>query len=491
MSDAETHVVSSALVDEGLREWFFSAQLDGEPFGMPAEVYDFYAAPLPPGERYRFFEVLDPLMRTGLVMIPGEPLARGMVRTRYPEPLITQNCSACHSGTGNGKLIPGLGNKWYNQKAIINNARLLMEMSIPLLKARGPGGAELLKRTERQLAKLRRYEALYGEGCTDLAPGMITAARIWQISSKLLHDPAQLATPEGLKRFPCGATKPPPLNTLRFRNLLFWDGSVNSKWVAHWPMFDFFGFDDYERWAAKVESRPIQALDAMVVFGTPSPAWESVMDTPVDRRLAAKGEGIFHRPQGCASCHGSHGADGMLKSFRPSITPLSMIGTDPERAVAAFDELMAEFAKYGWAYVPRIAGLQEYVPGYAPSPLCSPFLNFPYLHTAGVANLRQLLLPQEQRSRAYWQSDVIDEKNVGFYDSPAMPRQLRFLPSRAVLRQKFSQAKVFGHSGERFGTLLSEAERLELLEYLKTLRCPEEAGSGTRPLLDVGRHGMR
>ena len=34
--------------------------------------------------------------------------------------VVTQNCSACHSGMVEGQLIPGLANKWYDQKAIIN-----------------------------------------------------------------------------------------------------------------------------------------------------------------------------------------------------------------------------------------------------------------------------------------------------------------------------------------------------------------------------------
>lgn len=466
------------LVAEGERRWFFEAQLEGEPFGVPAAVFDFYVGPTPVASRSQVYEALAPLLRMGLPMRAGEELPRGFVRTVNKDgvEVVTQNCSACHSGTVNGQLIPGVGNKWYNQRAIIANARTMMEASLPLLHAGGPASAETLAATERQLAKLRRYEALYSEACPDLGPGMITAARIWEISSKLLHDPAQLATPAGRKKFPCGATKPPPLNTLRFRNLLFWDSSVNSTWVAHWPMFDFFGFDDYDRWVKKVQSREIQAIDALVVFGTASPSWESVMKTPVDRAAAAAGYAIFHREQSCAGCHGTYGSEGMLQSFRPSITPLAVIGTDSERADAAHDDLMAEFAQYGWAFVPRLEGLQGYDPGYTTMPLCSTFLNFPYLHTAGAANLFELLLPEAERSSGYWLSDIINEKNVGFFTSQSLPKQLRRLPSHKVVRRNFSFDKVKGHSGPRFGTELNDAERLQLIEYLKTLRCPEEDG---------------
>ncbi|MEW5850313.1 MAG: hypothetical protein AB2A00_16100 [Myxococcota bacterium] len=465
------------LVDEGRHQWFFDAPLEGEPFGVPAALFDLHFGNARGLERDRLYELFEVVTRTGLVHVPGEELPRGIVRTRGQMPLITQNCSACHSGVVENQLIPGIGNKWYNQEAIIDHARNLMRASVPLLLAQGPAGAELLRETRRQMAKLERYDALYGRGCRDLAPGMITAARIWQISSKLLHDPAQLATTEGLQRFMCGATKPPPLNTLRFRNLLFWDGSVNSLWVAHWPMFDFFGFDDYDRWDRKVRSREIQALDAFVVFGTRSPSWEEVMGTPVRKDMAARGHELFHRANSCASCHGIHDESGMLRSFRPTITPLKVIRTDEERAVAAFDELMQEFAQYGWAYVPRLDGYREYDPGYTPMPLCSPFLNFPYLHTGAVGSLYELLLPEEERQRGYIQSDVVDKVKVGYFAPGRFPQKLepRAKPPR-ILPRNFRDELVRGHSGARFGTTMSTSERWDLLEYLKTLRCPEEEG---------------
>jgi len=467
------------LISEGEQVWYFGAPLEGEPFGVPAGVFDVAFGAAPPGGRRPFFDVLQGFTRIGLSMQGDEALPRGFVRVASPEPLITQNCSACHSGVVEGQLIPGVGNKWYNQRAIIDGARALMTAAIPLLQARpDPEGRRLLAQTRNQLAKLERYDALYSAGCKDLAPGMITAARIWQISSRLLHDPAQLSTRKGQQKFECGATKPPPLNTLKFRNLLFWYGSVNSLWVAHWPMFDFFGFDNYARWEQKIQTREVQALDAFVVFGTQSPSWESVMKTQIHTREAQAGYQLFHTENGCASCHGTYGKDGMLKAFQPSITPLAVIGTDEERARAAFDGLMQEFAQYGWASVPRLNGLKEYAPGYAPMPLCSTFLNFPYLHTAGVANLDELLLPQEQRARGYWMADFTDKERVGYWTGAVPPPPPRTVPPMVppprVERRQFSEERVNGHSGARFGTTLNGTQRRQLIEYLKTLRCPEE-----------------
>jgi len=456
------------LAAEGADHWYFTAQLEGEPFGLPAELMDVWVDNKPIEEVDALFATLEDVWKTGLVFIPGETLPRGMVRIDGTSPLVTQNCSACHSGVVNGKLIPGVGNKWYNQEAIIRFARGIMEDGLP-----DPGVDDVLRdRVLTQLAKLERYEALYGANCDDLAPGMITAARIWEISSKLLHDPAQLSDPLQAQRFLCGATKPPPLNTVRFRNLLFWDGAVTTSFVTHWPMFDFFGFDDYERWVSKIATRDIQAMDAHIIFKSPSPTWLEVMETPVDAATAARGKEVFHRANACASCHGTYADDGMLKSFAPSITPLSVIGTDGERTVAATDEVLLEFTPYNWAQVPRLDHPGQFASGYAPFPLCSPFLNFPYLHTAGVANLMELLTEQDARSRSYWQSDVTDNTNVGYFATVEPPPTIGIFPPPRVLQRTFRDGLVRGHSGERFGTSLSVAEKQDLIEFLKLARCP-------------------
>jgi cytochrome c peroxidase len=465
------------LVQEGEWHWYFDAPLEGEPFGMPVEVLELYFGSTSGPPKRVAMEVMEAFARTGLVLRDGEDLPRGLVRTPGENGLVTQNCSACHSGEVKDILYAGVGNKFYNQKAIIGGARALMKAAIPLLLARGANGA--LERTRKQLQKLERYDALYGKGCRNLAPGMITAARIWQISSKLLHDPAQLLLPEGQQRFMCGSTKPPPLNTLRFRNLLFWDGSVNTLWVAHWPMFDFFGFDNYPRWERKVKSRAIQALDAFVVFGTRSPSWREVMGTPIHGPTADRGYAVFHRQGMCASCHGTYGTDGMLQRYQSTITPLHVVGTHPERAQAAFDDLMKEFSQYGWAYVPRLEHARDYGVGYAALPLCSTFMNHPYLHTGAVANLYELLLPEGQRSSHYTQSDLTDDVRVGYFTTPlpvpSIPAEPK--PPPRVLLRSLDRGLLQGHSGQRFGTQLPSADRWALLEYLKTLRCPEEAGA--------------
>ena len=466
---ASGDATEAQLTEEGWDEWYFSAQLDGEPFGLPTEVMEAVLGNTPIDEVHAVFETVESVWKTGLVHIPGEFYPRGLVEITEPEPLVTQNCSACHSGVVKGQLIGGVGNKWYNQRAIIAFARGVMADGLP-----DPGvNDELRARVQAQLDRLDRYDALYGNHCDDLAPGMITGARIWEISAKLLTDPAQLEDPAQMDRFRCGATKPPPLNTVRFRNMLFWDGAVTTLFVTHWPMFDFFGFDDYAHWERKIATRSIQAMDTAVIFHSPSPTWESVMGTPLDQAAAARGFQTFHAANSCASCHGTYAADGMLESFAPAVTPLPVIGTDTERAYAATDETLAEFTQYDWVQVPRLDHPGSFPLGYANSPLCSPFLSFPYLHTAGVANLMELLTAEDQRSHMYWQSDITDDINVGYLTTATPPDTTGMFPPPRVLERTFRPELVNGHSGGPFGTELSGPEKVDLLEYVKSLHCPD------------------
>jgi hypothetical protein len=202
-------------------------------------------------------------------------------------------------------------------------------------------------------------------------------------------------------------------------------------------------------------------MDAFLEFGLESPSWGEVMKTPIRRELADRGFRLFHRERSCASCHGTYSREGMLERFKPAIIPLDEIRTDPERAVAASDELLSRFQQYGWAFVPRLSGLgKDYPLGYQATPLCSPFLNFPYLHTAGVASLDELLLSEERRSRVFRVSEQVDEEHVGYFVHGS--GRARHVSERALR----------GHSGERYGSDLGAGERAELVEYLKTLRCP-------------------
>jgi hypothetical protein len=243
---------------------------------------------------------------------------------------------------------------------------------------------------------------------------------------------------------------------------------MNSTWNSHWPIFTLL--DKTDTVVDELAARPdIQALDAYVYFGTKSPSWTDVMKTPINETKAAAGHELFHAENACASCHGTYSSSGMLTSYKVEITPLEVVKTSPERTVGNIKEAQDGF--YAKGPGPKFFKPIDTI-GYLANPLCSTFLNYPYLHSAGVANLAELLTPEDQRSEEYYAGDFVDKERVGFATSFGA-KVAQLTRGKILLAQKIPKVHRSGHSGARFGTELSPTSKEDLLEYLKTLRCPE------------------
>ena len=99
--------------------------------------------------------------------------------------------------------------------------------------------------------------------------------------------------------------------------------------------------------------------------------------------------------------------------------------------------------------------------GYANMPLDGLWLRAPYLHNGSVPDLRSLLFADE-RPRVFFRGyDVYDWTRVGFVSSgaPAESEGVRF----------DTTLKGNSNGGHLYGTTLPVADRLALIEYLKTL----------------------
>lgn len=98
---------------------------------------------------------------------------------------------------------------------------------------------------------------------------------------------------------------------------------------------------------------------------------------------------------------------------------------------------------------------------YKARPLNGIWATGPYLHNGSVPNLYQLLLPSDQRAASFMVgSREFDPKHVGFRSDVG---SFQFDTSRLGNSNK-------GHEGRPYGTdSLTEEERWQLVEYLKTL----------------------
>jgi hypothetical protein len=207
-----------------------------------------------------------------------------------------------------------------------------------------------------------------------------------------------------------------------------------------------------------------------------TPKWPEEVLGKIDRDRAARGATIYKTE--CASCH-DLGADGKF----PDLTyDLATIGTDPNRALnfikplgdktfvgelaVVLDKLeKAAFVREG--VKPEEAATMEPpqviwrgTGKYASRPLGGVWATAPYLHNGSVPTLHDLLLPPEKRPKTFLTgSRELDPKKVGYETDGSKGATFLFDTSQNANK----------NTGHTYGTTLSEEQRLDLLEHLKTL----------------------
>jgi processive rubber oxygenase RoxA-like protein len=174
---------------------------------------------------------------------------------------------------------------------------------------------------------------------------------------------------------------------------------------------------------------------------------------PIDENLAKAGAPIYARL--CAECHDP----GAPRTNR--LIPIAEIKTDRERmdtwTQAAADEANQRVKELGINRPNMVK--QE---GYQAPPLDGVWLRAPYLHNGSVPNLREVLEPEEKRTKVFYRGyDVYDPVNVGFVISGAEAE-------RHGWKLDVSE-RGNGNLGHNYGATLAPDEKRALLEYLKKL----------------------
>jgi hypothetical protein len=223
---------------------------------------------------------------------------------------------------------------------------------------------------------------------------------------------------------------------------LHWDGNNNSV-------------DERNKSAAigagaTPDSLDLPSMDriAQWILDLKPPAFPSER---VDAARVKAGAPIYERD--CASCHDVGAAR------VGQVTPLTEIGTDAERLHSFTPELAKAMLTIGEGKPWRFSHFRK-TDGYANMPLDGLWLRAPYLHNGSVPTLRALLFPEERPVEFYRAYDVYDWENVGFISSgPEAQREgVRFS----------TRDRGNANGGHLYGTTLPEADKLALLEYLKT-----------------------
>jgi mono/diheme cytochrome c family protein len=189
-------------------------------------------------------------------------------------------------------------------------------------------------------------------------------------------------------------------------------------------------------------------------------------DGPVNKELADQGRAVFD--QTCARCHGTYGDSATYPNHR---VPIEELGTDPVRLTALSVAGRRKYSQSWFAHGGEPDQQTTIVDpdGYVAPPLDGVWASPPYFHNGSVPTLWHVLHPSERP--AVWRrtTEAMDHQRVGFQIE--VVERIPFTETDVAIRRSYFDTRRFGKSnrGHDYPDELSEAEKLAVLEYLKTL----------------------
>ena len=414
----------------------------------------------------------------GFIQEPGAELPIGFSQRKYVIDLAGLNCAACHANTVRSSptaepvLYLGMPSNTLQLESLFRflfdcaaDERFTVQSLMPLIEA------------ETELSPIERY-VLRTQAIPRMRTELLTQRQ--RLSYLLAADhprqgPGRVDTFGPYKaiqyRFPMarlpekervGTADYPSIWNQRPREglALHWDG--NNASVRERNFSAAFGAGATP---ATVDIPRLNRIQAWL-RDFPAPKYPF----PVDRAKAEAGARIYARE--CRQCHGGadfgEGGRDRKETRIGEVMALGDIGTDPYRAWSFTRELSVHQATLLAGTSERLKSFRV-TGGYVNMPLDGLWLRAPYLHNGSVPTLYDLLRPAAERPRAFHRGyDVYDPVDVGFVDDVPAADGKRFF----LFRTHDGQGRPIpgnANTGHEYGTSLSEDEKRQLVEYLKTL----------------------
>lgn len=199
-----------------------------------------------------------------------------------------------------------------------------------------------------------------------------------------------------------------------------------------------------------------------------APKWPADILGPIDDMKAKAGEKIFNDT--CRNCH------------QNNLYPLTDVGTDPQRA-NSFGQPVNKGIPFPAAVKPILDGLKARAfiddgistadqatmdanpviwraPGeYLARPLTGAWATAPYLHNGSVPTIWHLLHPADRPAKFIVGNREYDPGKLGYSTTGSGWTFDTSQPGNSNI----------GHTGDKYGTNLTEDQKADLLEYLKTI----------------------
>lgn len=426
----------------------------------------------------------------GAVPFRDTPLGytRGLARRRLPSvtiELAAANCSACHAGRafdadGNPteQAIWGLPNHSLDFDALteavvkaIQDPRATDAALLAAIRRRDPATSsdEIDTLTDHVLPRLRQQlkEDLARWGGVHAwrlgGPGFTHGVAI--LREVLADDREQLRSSD----FPAASVKMANIYGVAEKTRILVDGSyvTDAKLDQQRRFLSFLigflpvlGTPIVDVEAQEPQLRKLAAFLAEVA-PPPFPA-------PIDADKARRGAVLYESR--CESCHGGKQDDGRYH-LPDRLVPLKDIGTDPTRARAVDPVLAAKFNDTAIGNYMTVVNTDAYL---APT-LQGVWAQAPYLHNGTVPTLWSLLTPEARPARFLVGGHRLDTRQVGIelVQAPDGDGSWGYRPGyRPWSEPRLIDTTAPGWSNRGHETQVSglkEADKWDLIEYLKTL----------------------
>jgi mono/diheme cytochrome c family protein len=380
--------------------------------------------------------VLEDNKVKGIYSVPYEGMKVGVL-----------GCVACHSGKAAGEYIVGLGNKNIDVGQIGKDAYLGMKVWGAAPRS-NPAFKEVHERA------LSFTKGLSDPSLSNLTQGLVPTSLIRSWFYKVQNLPFP-------QNFPRGQVKVPHLWGYgeKRKTGSFWDGEGNGELGGWGIAVELYAGQTPEN-VREYFDRVHKAENYLGAFLPPKYPFS------IDRKKVDKGEKIF--ANSCQGCHGLHQRDLLGHPIYEATKhiPLRIVKTDPDRLNALTEELYSLIEKNPLNDV--IQSVRKKEPGYVAQKLWGVWSRFPYLHNGSVPTIYDLLIDPNLRPKFFslknaGEKERFDPKKMGLTAIQTERESSRRLYNTTRLGQSNE-----GHYFESFKKL-TEEDRLDLIEYLKTL----------------------
>ncbi|MGP0062319.1 MAG: hypothetical protein ACLQGP_01790 [Isosphaeraceae bacterium] len=341
------------------------------------------------------------------------------------------DCMVCHGGSIGGKSYVGLGNTQLDLRALLN------EMTTA--DGRRPPPPAFILNSSR------------GTNNAGQVAAVLMSIHNRDLSFRSFPLPLAANLPE---------MDTPAWWHLKRKSTMYYDGRTDARSVRTNMQF-MLGEKDFEGFKALEPAfRDLQAY--LKTLEPPKYPFR------IDAAKAERGRVIFEKS--CSRCHGTYGPDG---EYPNKIIPLDVIGTDPARSKGLSDRLVAHYNST-WLGAEHPVNTKRV--GYQAPPLDGIWATAPYLHN-GTAPTLHTLLQSSTRPRRFsrppsTEFEHYDTAHVGWKFTEVSAEEQASTARHSAFQAKFivdTSRFGMGNQGHTFGDRLTEEQRMDLIEYLKTL----------------------